>query len=362
MLYVTRQWLRAIFVLSALTVPASATAQSRPNPIEPDGTVNVPAFRLPPSIYLSDEARKSLPRRPFDANDTLTRLIEKGRVPMARASMQQAMSRSVKALAARYGVTYRETSVGGVHGYLVRPLRPIERRYRNRILVNLSGGGFIMANAGAGGLLESIPLAGRMGIEILTIDYRQAPEAVFPAASEDVASVYRALLKTRRSADIGIFGSSAGGLLTAQAIAWFQHVRLPSPGAAGIFCASADARWAGDSWYTFKPIEGLDTPATLDERFYYGGHDLTDPLMSPIMSQDVLRYFPPTLLLTSMRAGEASAAATTHRELVKAKIEADLHVWDGLDHCFFSNLDLPESREALDVMVDFFSRHLGVHR
>jgi hypothetical protein len=36
----------------------SAASEPPPNPIEPDGTVNVPAFRLPPSICLSEEARK----------------------------------------------------------------------------------------------------------------------------------------------------------------------------------------------------------------------------------------------------------------------------------------------------------------
>lgn len=345
-----------------LTIAFGATApvlaQTKPNPIEADGTVNVPGFRLPPSVYLSDEARKSLPRRPFDANDMLTRLIDRGRVPMARQTMAQNMASAMRKLADQYQVTYREVTVGGVHGYLVTPAKRSEGGKRGNILINLPGGGFIMANAAGGGLQESIPLAGRTGFEILTIDYRQAPEAVFPAASEDVAAVYRDLLKTRKPSQIGIFGNSAGGLLTAQAIAWFQHMKLPAPGAAGIFCASADARWAGDSWYSFKPMQGLTSPATLDERFYYGDHDLSDPLMSPMMSSDVLRFFPPTLLLTSMRAGEVSAAVNTHRELIKAKVNADLHIWDGLDHCFFSNQNLPEAHEALDVMTDFFRRNL----
>jgi acetyl esterase/lipase len=339
--------------LSIVAIPA--LAQSTPNPIEADGTVNVPGYRLPPSVYLSEEARKLLPRRPLDANDMLTQLIEKGRVPAARQGMARGLAGQIRKMAQDYQVSYREVTVGGVHGFLVTP---IKHGKRNNILINLPGGGFIMANAAAGGLQESIPLASRTGFEILTIDYRQAPEAVFPAASEDVASVYRELLKTHKASQIGIFGSSAGGLLTAQAVAWFQHVKLPAPGAVGIFCASADARWAGDSWYSFKPMQGLTAPATLDERFYYGDHDLSDPLMSPMMSQDVLRFFPATLLLTSTRAGEVSAAVNTHRELIKAKVDADLHVWDGLDHCFFGNHALPEAREALDVMTDFFVRTL----
>jgi epsilon-lactone hydrolase len=44
--------------------------------------------------------------------------------------------------------------------------------------------------------------------------------------------------------------------------------------------------------------------------------------------------------------------------MVKAGVDAELHLWDGLDHAFFYNIDLPESREACDVMSDFFRRHL----
>jgi epsilon-lactone hydrolase len=44
--------------------------------------------------------------------------------------------------------------------------------------------------------------------------------------------------------------------------------------------------------------------------------------------------------------------------LIKTKVDADLHVWDGLDHCFFANQDLPEAQEALNVMTDFFRWNL----
>lgn len=92
---------------------------------------------------------------------------------------------------------------------------------------------------------------------------------------------------------------------------------------------------------------------------YYGDHDLSDPLMSPIESSEVLKRFPPTLLITATRAGELSAAVNTHRLLVKAGVEADLHVWDGLNHCFYTDEKIPESREAFGVMARFFTRHLG---
>jgi epsilon-lactone hydrolase len=55
-----------------------------------------------------------------------------------------------------------------------------------------------------------------------------------------VAAVYRALLEHYEPREIGIYGTSAGGILTAEAIAWFEDHGLPLPGAIGTFCAGVD--------------------------------------------------------------------------------------------------------------------------
>lgn len=355
--------MRSIHLVAALALAFACggpvSAQTSPKPVEADGTVNAPGFQLPPSVYLSDQAKASLPKAASDTSAMLDRLMQSGQVPKIRASMARSGAARVEALRKRYGVVTEEATVGGVHGYWARPA-DAPKHGRRKVLIDLPGGGFILGDAATTGLTESIPLAALGGFDILTIDYRQAPEATFPAASQDVAAVYRALLKTYRPQDIGVFGCSAGGLLTAQSLAWFQKEGLPTPGAAGIFCASADARWAGDSWYWQHPLQGLATPPSLDERFYYGDHDLSDPLMSPIHSDQVLKRFPPTLIITATRAGELSSAVNTHRLLVRNGVDAELHVWDGLNHAFFvMNPDLPESKEAFDVMAAFFQRHLG---
>ena len=54
-----------------------------------------------------------------------------------------------------------------------------------------------------------------------------------------------------------------------------------------------------------------------------------------------------------------SAAVHTHAELVKLGVETDLHVWEGLFHGFFYNMDVPESKDAMNVILKFFDRHLG---
>lgn len=339
----------------------AALAQDAPAPskptIEADGTVNVPGYRLPPSEYLSDEAKAALPRKSADMGGSMEGLVKSGRIAQIRSAMPPSLEKEIAQLLIDYDVRAERVTIAGVPGIWVRPNSP--EKGRSRILVNLSAGGFLFASAAKSGMQESIPLAGMGKFEVLSLDYSQAPEATFPAASVDIENVYRALLKTHKPSEIGFFGNSAGGQLVGQALAWFQHKNLPAPAAAGLFCATADARWGGDSWHWHKPVGGSLEPPFLFEKFYYGDHDLDDPLISPIRSDAVLAAFPPTLLLTSTRAGEMSATVDAHRRLVRNRVDADLVVWDGLGHCFFKERTLPETREAQDIMLRFFTRHVG---
>jgi acetyl esterase/lipase len=324
--------------------------------IEPDGTVDVPAFRLPPSIYLSDQAKAALPRTPTDPETMMFRALAAGQAGALRARIGEFMAPQIKHHVDLFPVTMRPATIAGVPAIYVTPVKPIAPANRGKILLDLPGGGFVMGAAPGTGMVESIPLAAMAGVQIVSITYRQAPEAQFPAASEDIAAVYRELLKTHKPQDIGIFGCSAGGLLTAEAIAWFEKEKLPLPGAIGIFCASADARFGGDSQAYSRPFQGLP-PAPRPPR-YFTAADQTNPLASPVLAPEILARFPPTLIISSTRAMDLSSAVNTHRELVKAGVDAELHVWDGLGHAFFYDIDLPESREAYQVMTTFFTRKL----
>jgi epsilon-lactone hydrolase len=351
---------RLLAVISALSMtPAGLDAQEaapQQGKIESDGTVVVAPFKLPPSLYLSEEAKRAMPRTPTDPEAGMLRALAAGQIGALRTRMPQLMGGRIKKLTDTYGVATRATAIAGVAAVFATPIKPIPPTNRRKILLNLPGGGFFMGAADGTGMIESIPLAALAQVEIVSITYRQAPETMFPAASEDVVKVYRELLKSHKPSDIGIFGCSAGGLLTAEAMATFQKKKLPLPAAIGIFCASADARWGGDSRSFSRPFQALlpnDTP-----RRYFADTDLTNPLASPVLDPAILKHFPPTLLITASRAQEMSAAINTHRELVKAGVEADLHMWDGLGHAFFYDSGLPESKEAFDVMAAFFRKHL----
>ncbi len=67
-----------------------------------------------------------------------------------------------------------------------------------------------------------------------------------------------------------------------------------------------------------------------------------------------------SLALVFVLLATAPAWAAGERDITIAQgIDAELHIWEGLDHAFFFEPDLPQSREVYDVTVKFFNRHLA---
>ena len=342
-----------------LPVPSHAqnpSAKEKPGDlvVQADGTVEVPAESVPVSKFLSPEAKAYLTQHLHDMQDSNMTYADKG-VPRFMAPYLERQ----KAL---YALEVEDRKIAGVHAFVYTPKAGVEGKNKVRVLINLHGGGFSGCWPGCAEL-ESRPIAALAGIRVISLDYRQGPENKFPAASEDVATVYQELLKTYKAENIGIYGCSAGGMLTAMSVAWFQKHDLPRPGAIGVFCASA-GEFGGDAAYTSTPLgEARLMPEMRDVDMrrlgYFSNADPKDPLVAPINSPEVLAKFPPTLIITGTRAFEMSSAVYTHSQLVKLGVDAELHVWEGLFHGFFYNPDVPESRDAYAVIVKFFDRHLG---
>ncbi len=320
--------------------------------VEADGTVQVPAVSVPLSSFSSAEAKAYVTQHLHDMQNP--ELVKQ----------DEGVPRFMKGMLARdqelFAVDKQDTQIGGVHAYVYTPKSGISEVNKERVLINLHGGGFSGCWP-ACAELESIPISALMQIKVVTVDYREGPEHKFPAASEDVASVYRELLKTYSARSIGVYGCSAGGMLTAMSVAWFQTHQLPSPGAVGIYCASAGG-FGGDATYIAFPFgEGrvpMSRPPGTSQLGYFSTADPKDPMVSPINSPDVLAKFPPTLLITGTRDFAMSGTINTDTLLTKQGVRSELHVWEGLFHGFFYNADVPESKDAFNVMIKFFDRNL----
>jgi epsilon-lactone hydrolase len=321
--------------------------------IESDGAVQIPGYTVPLSSFLTPEAKAYVTDHMRDMQDPELLKQDQG-VP-------RFMKHYLERDEALFAVERKEASLGGVHTYTYTPRSGVSEKNKTRVLINLHGGGFSGCWP-ACAELESIPISALMNIRVVTVDYREGPDYKFPAASEDVASVYRELLKAYKPQNIGIYGCSAGGMLTAMSLAWFQTHGMPTPGAVGIYCASAGA-FGGDATYIAFPFGEGRMPPThppgQSQLGYFNGADMNNPLISPMNSPGILAKFPPTLLITATRDFAMSGTIHTDGELTKRGVKTELHVWDGLFHGFFYNADVPESRDAFNVMINFFDRNLG---
>jgi acetyl esterase/lipase len=258
---------------------------------------------------------------------------------------------------ARYAVDITEREITGVKVYDVMPTGGADE---SPVLLCLHGGGF-MWGEGAGALLEAVPIASVAGLRVVAVDYRLAPEHVYPAAVDDVVAVYRALIETVDPAKIGIYGCSAGAVLTTQAIARLLHDGLPVPGAIGIF-HGAPVPFAGDaalSQALFDPRAGTGAAPKVEELPYFWGADLSDPLVLSAEHPEILASFPPSLLISATRDFAASAVSVMHRRLLAAGVDADFVLFDGLWHAHHMDVDLPESVETYAIIAKFFRKRLG---
>jgi monoterpene epsilon-lactone hydrolase len=363
--------LAATMPVSAQNTPAPA---ERPVPgvmqrteggtVDPDGTIKM-QVTAPLSDYLSPQAKAFL--------------VDWLKVPMSfpgktieevRANYDKNIWTHILASwRALYPVEITRGQIAGIPSSTITPAQGIDPANKHRIIINVHGGGF-----NTGGLLlgevESVPLVGIGKVKVVSLDYRMAPEYHFPAASEDVAKVYRELLKTYKPQNIAIYGCSAGGALAAESIAWFQKEHLPKPGAVGVFCAGAlpavehsDAKsvfnsgMIGGAW----PVGGDNSgrPAQAQAR-YFAGVSADDPLAYPGNSPEVLAKFPPTFIVTGTRDMALSSAVTLNNRLLAQGVDTQLYVQEGLGHGFLILMPgVPEAVAAYDAVWRFFDRRLG---
>ena len=333
---------------SAASAPVTAVPQADTCTIDPDGTAHVTRV-VPVPQTISPEAQKFISRPgPSGPEPTLAeRRANTDKFRVGRAEEARKL----------YPVDVKEETIGGVRCDVIRPLNPPAAKY-DRVLINVHGGGF---NSDSGSLVEGIPIANLTRTTVVSVYYRLAPEHPFPAAVNDTEAVYKQLLKTYKPAKMGLFGTSAGAILTAEVAVRLRRDGLPLPGVLGVFSGTGDMGRAGDSQalYTVQGFGGhLEPPSkTPHLSAYIGAADPKDPVLSPIYAD--VKGFPPTLFVTSTRDLLLSGTSDLHRAFLRAGVDAQLVVFEALPHAFWYDYHLPETKEALDIMARFFDKNLG---
>jgi acetyl esterase/lipase len=267
--------------------------------------------------------------------------------------------KTVAALREKIDLKVEPTVIGGVKVFIVTP-PDIPEANRNRLLVHVHGGGYVFG-PGEAGLPEALLMAGRGHFKVISIDYRMPPDFPYPAAMDDAIAVYKEVVKTTDAKKIGIFGTSTGGGMTLAMVLRAKAEGLPLPGAIAPGTPWSDMTKTGDTYFSNEVIDDVlvSNDGWLGDAamLYANGHDLKDPMLSPVYGD--LKGFPPTILTTGTRDLFLSNTVRVHRKLREAGVVADLIVFEGLSHAqYLFNVDAPESKEYFAETAAFFDKYL----
>jgi acetyl esterase/lipase len=204
-------------------------------------------------------------------------------------------------------------------------------------------------------------MAGYGGFRVVSVDYRMPPDHPFPAALDDAVAVWRALLAEHDPGRMAVFGSSAGGGLTLALMLRLKSEGLPLPAAIAPGTPWADLSGRGD---TVNANEFVDSALVSMHGWaggaiplYAAGHDLRDPLISPIFGD--FAGLPPAILTSGTRDLLLSDTVRVHRRLRRAGVEAALQVFEGESHAQFLEPFVPETEEAFREIAGFLGARLG---
>lgn len=333
------------------------------------------------SIYAQDKAdevwrvNRSIPL-PDQASELLLEAIKKGGQPNVEANSKLSFSNALawneaieemskgmlvfaKQETERLNITVKEETITGVTVRYVTP-PSIEPRNENRLFIHTHGGAYVLGG-GYTGIAEALYLAHYLKMPVVSIDYRMPPSHPFPAAVDDVLTVYKELIKQHDPKTMALGGSSAGGGLAMAFIHNFKAEGLELPGVLYLGTPWSDIDKIGDSYFT---NEGIDQALVCYEgvlegaaHLYAGDYDLKNPLISPIYGD--FSGFPPTYLVTGTRDLFLSNTVLAHRKLRIAGVIADLNVYEGLSHGQNIRLfDSPENIQVHTELGEFLHKYL----
>lgn len=263
------------------------------------------------------------------------------------------------ALSLPEGVRIESVDVDGVPGVWIRP----PGADAERVVLYLHGGNYML-----GSLKSHRDLVARLavaaGLCSLFIEYRLAPEHVFPAAVDDALTAYRWLLTHgTRPEHLVLAGDSAGGGLALALLQILRERNISMPAGAALLSPWTDlagtvesrtTREATDPTFTGKAINALAP-------FYAGAEDLRHPLISPIYAS--LHGFPPLHIDVGQDEVFLDDSLLVAEHARAAQVPVELTVWEGMWHAFqlFASVS-PEGQQSLEQIGAFLRRQTHLER
>jgi monoterpene epsilon-lactone hydrolase len=204
-------------------------------------------------------------------------------------------------------------------------------------------------------------IADALQARVWALEYRLAPEHVFPAALGDAVEGYRWLVdNTPDSRQLFVAGDSAGGGLTLGLLLRLRDDGQPLPAAAVALSPWTDLALTGASLKTNAAADPMlnveDLPGLA--KLYLGGADPRTPYASPLYGDPA--GLPPVLIQVGSDEILKDDAVRMVEKLRSHNPLSKLEIWRRMPHVWqlFAPV-LPEARQAIAQIGEFISNARG---
>ena len=220
------------------------------------------------------------------------------------------------------------------------------------VILYCHGGGY-----STGSSLYARTLTGKLAMstsmDVLSFDYRLAPEHPYPAATQDAMRVWNYLMLLGYGArDIILAGDSAGGNLALSLTLKLKEEGRLLPRGIVLMSPWTDLTSSGKSHHTKAEIDPVLNAAYLAEMInnYAPGENLRDPMISPLFGS--YEGFPPTYIQVGGNEILLDDSVLLYKKLLKANVSVKLDVFKGMWHVFQMS-PFKTAYDAMDKNAEF---------
>lgn len=228
-------------------------------------------------------------------------------------------------------ITYREQPIDGMYGEWVSVNRAHMKKY---IILYCHGGGYSTGSSVYARTLTS-KLAMSTSMDVLSFDYRLAPEHPYPAAAEDAMKAWNYLMLLGYGArDVIVAGDSAGGNLALSLVLQLKEQQRLLPRGLVLMSPWTDLTSSGQSHETKAQLDPVLNEEYIDRmvKAYAEGRELKDPLISPLFGD--FTGFPPTYIQVGDNEILLSDSLRLHKAMVEANVSVKIDHFPGMWHVF----------------------------
>lgn len=231
---------------------------------------------------------------------------------------------------------------------------------RRHAVLYCHGGGYTCGQLGYARVLAS-KLALSTGCDVLSFEYRLAPEAPYPSAIDDALRVWDYLMYMGIGArDVIVAGDSAGGNLALELALAVKAQGRSQPCALVLMSPWTDMTMQGASYQKCAALDPMLTHDYIDScRTAYRGANSTleweDPSLSPLFAD--LRGLPPTLIQVGTNEILKSDSINLAKAMTEQEVYAVLEVYPECWHVF-QQMPIPHAAQAMESVGRFVQKIL----